>query len=113
MVRWTAGDFFDEHGSRVARALAVNLVAQPVQQAGEVSSGESRVEVAQIGAGPGEKLRGEEVAQSVGWEITDKPFAPVAVLQAALRVIGNRDAQRLLVSFIPGARQIGHGQIAA
>ena len=54
VVRRLPRHLFDERGGGVARPLAVDRRAQPVEQAAKVPFGEGGVEVAKVGAGPGE-----------------------------------------------------------
>jgi hypothetical protein len=45
----------------------------------------------EVGSGPVEELRGEDVAERVGREVAEQPGAPVDVLEHALGVVGILD----------------------
>ena len=81
----------DERGGPVALAVAMDVLAQPGEQPGEIAPGERLVEAAELAAGPAEELGGVDVAQRVGREVAEQPGAPVDVLQAALGVVGGGD----------------------
>ncbi len=112
MVGFGAGGALHQLGGGKAAAVPVNLVAQPIEQSGELAVGEGVIEVAQVGPGPGEKLCGKQVAQGISGEIADQAFAPVAVLQAALGIVGRDHAEGVLAGIVPGGGQIGHVQVA-
>ena len=51
MVGPGAGDALDQVGGPIALALAMDLLAEPAEQAAEVAAREGLVEAAQVGAG--------------------------------------------------------------
>ena len=87
MVGSGAGDALDQVGGPIALALAVDLLAEPAEQAAEIAAGEGVVEAAELGTGRIEELGRVDVAQGIGREIADQPGAPVDVLEAALGVV--------------------------
>ena len=112
MVGLRAGDMFDQFRGPVALAFAMNLGAQPGEQAAIVALREGLIEPAQVGLGPSEELGRVEIAQRVGWKVADEPGTPVNVLKAAFGVVARLDAQGLLVLLVPGRRQLANGQVA-
>lgn len=112
MVGRRTGYVLDQAGSRVTAAVAMDLFPQPIQQAAEVSFGEGPVQIAQVLDRLGEQLSGVQVAQGVGREVSDQSGAPVAVLQASLRVVGRVDAEVVAVRPIPGGGNFGRWQVA-
>ena len=89
----------------VAAAVAVDLGPEPGQEGGELALGERGSEVAELGLGAGEELRGVEVAQGIGREVAEQAGAPVNVLEAAVGVVGWGQAEEPAAS--PRSRRRG------
>jgi hypothetical protein len=75
-----AGDALDQFGSAVAPAVAVDFFAEPIQEGGEFTFCEHRIEIAEVLLGLFDPLGGVEVAEGVGGEVADAAAAPVDVL---------------------------------
>src|SRR5438876_12035392 len=71
----------------VTLAVAVDLLAEPGEQGGEIARRNRPVEVAEVGAGGLEELGGVEVAERIGGEVADGAAGPVDVLEAAAGVV--------------------------
>ena len=95
-------------GQQLARrelaAVAVDVLAQPVAQRRELAAAELRLDLGQVGAGARPQLGGDQVPERVGREVAEQPGAPVHVLQHALRVVGDLDAEQPVHALVPRAR---------
>ena len=56
------------------------------------------------------QLRAHQVPKQIGGEITKQTFAPVHILEAALRIICRGDPQQFAITTVPFAREILHRQ---
>src|ERR1700678_3839147 len=91
--------------------MAMDLLAEPAQQAAEIAASEGVVEVTELGPGGGEELGRVDVAQRVGGEIANQPGTPMDVLEAALCVVGRGDAQAFPVLLIPRRGEVANRQV--
>ena len=84
----------------------MEVLAQPVAQRNELTSPDVLLDVRDLDCDPLPQLAGDDVAQRVRREVPEHAIRPVDVLQHAVRVIGNLDAQVVAHSGIPGLRQV-------
>ena len=52
-------------------------------------------------------MGGVEVAEGVGGEVAEATHGPVDVLEAAVGVVGDREAEEGLEGFVPGLGDVG------
>lgn len=71
MVEFFAGNDFDKVFSMVSLALTVNILAQPIEQCRVFARRKLLIKVGDVFLGFGKELRGVEIAQRVGREITE------------------------------------------
>ena len=112
MIGGRAGRALDELVRRVETPMAVNVLAQPGEQGGEVPAGERLAQVAEVTVGLGEQLRREQIAECVSREVAEKTRAPVNVLEAAFGIVARSDAEVLAIAFVPNAGDITDRQVA-
>src|SRR5262245_27897756 len=96
-----AGDELNQLACTIPLAVAVDVVTQPFTQRLQFAAA---AQVVQIGHGLFrriEELGRVQIAERIRREVPEPPHAPVDVLQAALRVVGRRDAQELLHAGVP------------
>ena len=53
-----------------------------------------------------EQLPRDQVAERIGWEVTDQPGCPVHILEHAVSIVGHLDPEVLLVSGVPRLGQV-------
>ena len=75
------------------RAEAMDVGAQPVEQAGELAAGELLIQRRELRAQALVQLGGDDRAQRVRREVAERADSPVDVLQAALQVVRRSDSQ--------------------
>lgn len=102
----------DEFLGIEAFAAAVDLVAEPGQEARELASREILRETGQLAEGVIPELGGDHVAEGVAGEVTEGTAGPVNVLEHAVGIIGRRDPEQILGETIPLAREIGDRKAA-
>ena len=90
--------------------MAVDVLSQPLTQRPQLAGGELVLEVADVGVRALPQLPGDEVAQGVGGEVPDQPRRPVHVLQHAVGVIVDGDAEVLLKARVPCLGQVADGE---
>ena len=88
------------------------MLPQPVQQRREIALADGIEQARDLRLGGAEQLRREHRTQRVAGEIAEAAERPVDVLQAARPIVGRGHADQLAHALVPGARQIGHRQIA-
>src|SRR5688572_30123198 len=96
---------------RVAFAVAVDFLAEPREQGGELAGGELSVDVADVFTRLLEKLGRIKVAERVRGKVPDGAAGPVDVLQAAAGVIRGDDAEIFLHLRVPGCWEVGGREI--
>jgi hypothetical protein len=102
----------DEFSCGIAPAVAVDIVAEPGEEGGELALRELCVEVAGVLSRLLEELGGVEVAERVGGEVADRAVGPVDVLEAAAGVVGRGEAEVLAHLFVPRAGDVVWGEVA-
>ena len=85
-------------------SFAVDILPEPVQQAGSIASGDILLQRRHILFRLCIELRGIEAPQAIGREIAKAAMAPVYILQAAPFIIRHCHTQLLEVLFIPVGR---------
>lgn len=73
---------FDEGRGGPGHAVTVDVLAQPVEEGGVIAVGEIRVEGGDLPGGGVKNLSRENVAETVGGEVTEAAHAPMDVLEA-------------------------------
>src|SRR5262249_13529061 len=84
---------------------------QPLAERLNVTAAEHCVQIANVTGSLFEKLRGVEISERIRREVTERPRAPVHVLQYAVGIGQRLNAQVLSILGVPGLRQIGHLQL--
>lgn len=80
MTKRPARHQLNEPRSRISTPLAMDAVTQPTEERCEIALGERLIEVAQLCSRPLEQLGRDQIAEGIGWEITDQPAGPMSVL---------------------------------
>lgn len=93
-------------------AVAMDFLAQPAEQRAVFAARQLSFERRTIRLRPAHKLRGVQIAQRIGREIAHRADAPVDVLQAAVGVLGDLQAEGFLKLLVPIRRHVGHGELA-
>jgi hypothetical protein len=84
----------------------VDVRAKPFAQRREIAASDLLVEVGDVFDHLLPDLHGHHRAQQVRREIADEPDRPVSVLQHALRVVGDVDAEVVVHPRVPDLRQV-------
>src|SRR6266852_2541514 len=79
----------------VALPLTVHFLVQPTLQAPELAAAEVGVEIGEILSRLLHELGRVQVAEGVGWEITEPAHTPVDVLKAAERIGWRLEGKRM------------------
>src|ERR1041385_4149966 len=93
-LRWLACGGLHQVLRLAALAVLVNLLAQPAQQTCVLALLEVSGKPGKVMDGPAHELGGIQVAQGVGWKITQAAEAPVDVMQAAVGIVRHLQADR-------------------
>lgn len=86
--------------------MAVNVGLQPALDLAQIAQGDVLPQVGQFLFHAQQHLRAVGAAKGVGGEIADAAAGPVGILQAALGIIGDVNAQILLVEPVPGSGDV-------
>ena len=86
--------------------MAVDIFAQPGQQAAELALFDLPLQVGEVAADLFPQLDGDEVAEGVGGEVADHPAGPVDILHHAIGVAGRGQAEEILHALVPGGGQV-------
>src|SRR5690606_30263011 len=106
------GDPLAQFAGAEAPAVLVDVTGEPIPKRFEIAGAELLVEGADLLLGGLEELSGVEVPQRVGREVAHQAKGPVNVLQAPLRVVGNRNAQVIGEALVPDAWNVVDVQVA-
>ena len=90
--------------------MGVDLFTEPAGDAGQVALGNVSINVTQILLHLGNDLCTVGTAQRIGGEVADHAACPVAVLEAAVLVVGDIHAQIFLVHAVPLGGNVRHRQ---
>jgi len=86
--------------------------AQPPNQHGQITLRQSGIQARRRPPCCRHQLRRRHRTKRVRREIADRTVIPMDVLQNPFGIIGRRNAQQRMQPVIPGARQVGHRQVA-
>src|SRR5262245_45889301 len=103
-----AGDSLAELVGAVAATVLVDVLVEPLPELDELALADLLVEVRDLLVDGFPELGGVEVPKRVCWEIANEADGPVNVLKTAAAVVGDVDAQVVLVALVPSARQVLH-----
>ena len=95
-VERSAG-IFKQNGRLIEACVAVDMLCEPCLDIGEVGTGKSLAKVAEVLFHGGEHLRAVSATERVGGEIAEAAARPVGILQTALRIVRNVNAEIFLV----------------
>ena len=66
----------------------MNPPAQPFAQLGQLPDRQLIIQIGNLGLGGLPKLSGNQIAQGIGWKVTNHSRRPMHVLQHAIGVVG-------------------------
>ena len=95
-VEGLAGGVPDQLSGKVSAPVDVNLLTKPLQKGLVISLIEPVLKVGQIPMVSFPKLGSGEVAQGIGGEVAKAAQGPVDILEAALSIVGNLQAEKFL-----------------
>ena len=84
---------------------------QPVEDRGFVAASDQVLDRPQFGCHRLTQLGADQVAQGIGGEISEKPFAPVDILKTAFGVVARTPREQLLHAVVPVLRQLLDRQV--
>ena len=92
--------------------MPVEVLAEPLADRGELALPDLLVDVSHVLAQPFPDLDAHHVAERVGREVAEAAARPVNVLEHAVRVVGNLDAEVARHRLVPHLRQLAQVEAA-
>ena len=95
------------------RSQPMHVLVQPGEESAELAGSNLFLDLRALRVQRIPELRGNEGAERVGREVSERTYRPVDVLQAPFRVTGWTDPQALFHEIVPGLGDAANGELAA